>query len=136
MGYLKQYLLHGETVKFDKFKNNIYPKIVDFMFEQAPEEYSEDLVKADLKVFDYTVLTEFLEDYLGIKCNCGYYDEWKIGNIIDKEDEIKTVDNWNFDFEIPTKSSLNKKVKENEEFFKAIGVNTDNFCLSVSTESY
>jgi hypothetical protein len=139
--YLKQYLLHGDTVGHTQFKTIIYPKIVEHMFKQTDaDEYYEDLDEQDVMNnyphYKYEVLRDYVEDYLGIKCNFGYHDEWKIGNIIEKQDEIKAVEKWNFDFEYPTKAKLNKKIKKNQEFFDFIGLNTEVFKLSVSTDIY
>ena len=136
--YLKQYLLHGFTVSDKQFKTVIYPKIVEFMFKQteAPEYY-EDLgaeknVINNFSEYYSDVIEDYLEQYLEIKCNKGYHNEWMIGNIIVLKDDIKSVENWNFIFDLPDEIKLNK----NKELFDFIGLDINNFKLSVSTESY
>lgn len=80
---------------------------------------------------DYEILNE-----LGISIFNGYYhDVYKVGFVIE-EDEVRTMQDFVFNFTIPTAKKLKKILTLNEQIIEKLGLDKDKFDLGVCTNNY
>ena len=127
MSYQKIVLLYGETVDDSEFNNKIIPLI------------DKELLNGDYDIEDESELEEMDFDdkleCLGLEYYNGYYhDTWKIG--INIEDEVRTMQDFVFDFDIPTNEELEKIKKEYNILVEKIGLSVLDFKLGVCTKNY
>ena len=128
MGYVKTMLVYGTTVSEDEF-SEIKKKIMKIYNELDPD--SEEVEEGDCYKGD-------LMDALGIVWNYGYYySEYKIGIELDNDDsDIRTGQNFNYNFPIFTKEELEKKAFESKELFDKLGIDIAQFELGVCVYNY
>ena len=126
MGYVRTTLVYGTTVSEEQF-SEIKKKIIKLVQEDEDEDedYDED--------YDYELM-----DILGIVYNHGYYhSEYKIGIEIEHEDsDIRTGQDFNYDFNIYTKEELEKKAFNKKETFDKIGIDIAEFSLGICVYNY
>ena len=125
MSYQKIELVYGETIN-----NEDCLKIKNILIEKLTQ-----VSKRDDDDNDDDSLSNVLESF-GLVCYDGYYnDTIKIGIGISNE-EVRSMQDFVFDFSIPDMDMLKEKVENNKELFESIGLNIENFTLGVCTYNY
>lgn len=127
MSYQTIALVYGVTLTEKEYKG-VKKKLKKIGKELtlSNEDY-EDVETMD----DYEILNE-----LGISIFNGYYhDVYKVGFVIE-EDEVRTMQDFVFDFTIPTAKKLKKILTLNEQIIEKLGLDKDKFDLGVCTNNY
>lgn len=119
MSYQKIDLVYGVTMS-----NSEYKDVVEPLIKKALKEISDD----DDDDYNY--------NDLGIVVYEGYYnDTYKVGVSIE-DDEVRTMQDFVFDFNIPNTKRLEIIVKEKSELFNKIGLKPKDFTIGVCTYNY
>lgn len=119
MSYQKIDLVYGVTLSEEEYE--------DFKTELGKIGESEDEDEDDF--YD-------IKETLGIVIYNGYYhDTYKVGFSIE-EDEVRTMQDFVFDFSIPSEDELKKILKENADLITKLNLNPSDFTLGVCTENY
>lgn len=122
MSYQTIALVYGVTItekEYKKVKKNL-KKIGKELIEDYDDEedYYENLNELGISIF-----------------NGYYHDVYKVGFVIE-EDEVRTMQDFVFDFNIPTTSKLKKILTKNKEIIEKLGLDKDKFDLGVCTNNY
>ena len=125
MSYQTIALVYGVTItekEYKKVKKNLKKIGKELAVSQNDEDYEYEM---------YDILNE-----LGISIFNGYYhDVFKVGFVIE-EDEVRTMQDFVFDFNLPTPSKLKKILTKNQEIIEKLGLDKDKFDLGVCTNNY
>ena len=125
MSYQTIALVYGVTItekEYKKVKKSLKNIGKELAVSQNDEDYEYEM---------YDILNE-----LGISIFNGYYyDVYKVGFVIE-EDEVRTMQDFVFDFNIPTTKKLNKILTKNQEIIEKLGLDKDKFDLGVCTNNY
>lgn len=122
MSYQTIALVYGVTItekEYKKVKKNL-KKIGKELIEDYDDEedYYENLNELGISIF-----------------NGYYHDVYKVGFVIE-EDEVRTMQDFVFDFNIPTPKKLKKILTKNQEIIEKLGLDKDKFDLGVCTNNY
>jgi hypothetical protein len=127
MSYQTIALVYGVTLtekEYKRFKKKL--KKIGKELALSNEDYDDGET-----MDDYEILNE-----LNISIFNGYYhDVYKVGFVIE-EDEVRTMQDFVFDFTIPTANTLKKVLTKNEEIIEKLGLDKDKFDLGVCTNNY
>ena len=122
MSYQKIDLVYGVTMSNSEYKNVVEPLI-----KKALKEISDD---------DDDDYDDYGYNDLGIVVYEGYYnDTYKVGVSI-QDDEVRTMQDFVFDFNIPNTKRLGIILKEKSELFNKIGLKPKDFTIGVCTYNY
>lgn len=122
MSYQTIALVYGVTITEKEYKK----------FEKKLKKIGKELIE------DYDEEEDFWYNLneLGISIFNGYYhDIFKVGFVIE-EDEVRTMQDFVFDFDIPTDDKLKEILTKNQEIIEKLGLDKDKFNLGVCTNNY
>jgi len=121
MGYVKTTLVYGTTITEQDFE-----RISNIIKEKPDREVS---LKDDVRGYLYDMEVVFNHGY--------YFSNYKIGIELESEDcDIRTGQDFNYDFGVYTKEELDMMVFEMKDIFEKFGIDTSKFSLGVCVYNY
>lgn len=123
MSYQTIDLVYGVTLGKDEYRK-VQKKLI-----KISNEMSDDDGDGDFDLYD-------IKEILGIVIYNGYYhDTYKIGFSLET-DEVRTMQNFVFDFDLPSEKELVEILITNAALIEKIGLKPDDFSVGVCTYNY